>query len=157
MRNDTKKGEGLLYIILAAGIVFAAILFMVMRPVRETKIETPKKAVKIQKTAQTVYDISKVKKKEAGDSYADTIDFAGMYNSCPETDVGDNMVEGWARMDEKQKAALKGGFEKESAKAQENLNINPEDKHARNKLRIINVLQGMMNEDFNHKFNESAG
>lgn len=155
---ELKKENSVFYINLILAIILLLIVSLFVKSwfAKKIKVEetAPAKASmqRPQGAQPTVYDIDKIKHDGQKGPEKMPSDFAEMYANSKKSDVGDNMVEAWRKVSPEEKAKLSAGLDAEIKKSQEILKSEPENKHARNIMRISQILKNMTNEDFNYKF-----
>lgn len=149
--KETKmKRNALIAFFIIAAILFVWALSGRPKKAAEKNILKPV-PVKIEKNIPVAYDMSKIKRQPTSMDENKPADLKEMYNGCQKSDVGDNMVEGWAKMAPEQKAKLKSVFDDQIKKSEEALRINKEDKHAKNILYMSQALKKMADYEFNYK------
>jgi hypothetical protein len=155
------KDNTILYINVALVVSIAFVLIFIIRPffVSSGKgaIAGPKvksAPVVSKKAARSIYDIDKVKRSLPGATPDKTVssDLEEMYKNSDKTDVGGNMVEAWRQVKPEDKAKLSDGFDKQIIAAQETLEKDPGNKHAKNLLYITERIKEMSASGFNYKF-----
>lgn len=156
----TEKGSKIIsYINIALVVALLVVFAIILRPffIRPAaKGITARPAVQPKKVAQpAIYDISKLKKEVPAVPKKEPQSLKEMYEICPKSDVGDDIVSSWAGIDPKDKAIFSELLDKEIADAQNSLISNPEDKRAKNILAISRVLKNMAAEGFNCKIKQA--
>ena len=155
------QDKKLIYINLALvlGLVFTAVVILktMHRASEESGAVRDIGAEKVRKTAarkieEPSYDIGKIKGEEARPAISETPkNLADVYKAFPERDAGDNMIEGWSRVDLKEKAKLMEALDGEIAASSGILKTSPEDKKARHMLFISETLKKLASSDFDYE------
>lgn len=112
------------------------------------KVEKTAKAPEAASSVQTSYNIHDVKPPVVKTSGVRSLKDA--YANFPKKDVGDDMIEGWSRVDPKDKAKLIETLDEQIVRAREALNADPNDKRAKGMLRVSEGLKRMTSQDFNY-------
>lgn len=155
--KNFKIGNSLLYINIAVVFILVFIVFIIMKPlfakktISKSGVYTKARVVEYQASAPATYDISKIKKDTVKTDEKLPADLKEMYEKYPVADVGDNMVEEWARMSPEHKAKFVEALDGEIGKSENILKDNPEDKNAKNKLHIAKMLKKLSQDGFNYK------
>jgi len=163
MKEYDNRAGGFSYINLVLVIALVFVLAAMLKPffIGSKKTESvsvkPKKLPMVDtRSVRQVYDIDKVKKSVSQTVQPDKkfSDLKEMYKNCNKRNVGGNMVESWARVKPEDKSKVSEGFDKQIVIAQKALKENPSDKHAKNMLRISEMLKKMSADGFNYKFKD---
>ena len=102
--------------------------------------------------APAIHDINAMKQPIAQES----ADLKGVYANFPKSDVGGNMVEGWAKVKPEDKAKFVEELDKRISESNERLATNPDDKNAQHSLFISETLKNLAKNDFNYKLEKPA-
>ncbi|MFA5146056.1 MAG: hypothetical protein WC515_01575 [Candidatus Omnitrophota bacterium] len=92
---------------------------------------------------QAPYDISKVKEAGARPVKESPQSLDEVYKNFPEEDVGDNMIEGWARVNPQDKTKFMETLDREIMKSKETLKVDPNDDRAKGLLAVSEMLKKM--------------
>jgi hypothetical protein len=95
------------------------------------------------------YSLENIKSESGQKISAEPGDLKEVYEKFPKSDVGGNMVEGWARIKPEEKARIREALEREIETSKETLRQNPEDKKTKNLLHIAETLKALAAKDFN--------
>lgn len=151
---DEKK---LTYINFAVFIILIIVLFSLIKPsgLMPKKVKIKTIAVKTIRPApapeeQQVYDIDKIRPREQKVISVEAKDLAEIYANYPEEDVGTSVIKGWANVSPKDKKEFMDGLNKRIEAQKEVLQRNPEDKKARQMLKISETLQKLALNNFNY-------
>lgn len=144
-------------------ILLAAVLFVIIKPLGlipkkvEVKPVTNKVAAgRGEITEQPVYDIDKIRSGGRKLTETELKDLADVYANYPAEDVGDNIITGWSKVDPKDKEKMIDGINKQIEAHRETLQRNPDDKRARNLLKISESIKNMALNNFNYKLEKQA-
>ena len=103
------------------------------------------------KIKETVYDISKLRPAGATTVKKPPSDLNDMYANFPQSDVGDNMIEGWSKVDPQDKEKFIGVVDKKIDESKKLLAANPKNKRAKHMLFISESLKKMTKDNFNSR------
>jgi len=143
----------LICIIVIAVITFRA-LFSKPKEIKSSPIRKLRFAdtgVTAVKTEATTLDIGKIKAKELGLSKEPPATMEDIYKNFPKEDVGENMVEAWARVKPEEKTRLIEGLDGKIADCKDILKTNPSDKRTLVLLSVTESLKKLTLCDFNYK------
>lgn len=155
------KKNKLLYINFAlfAGIIVMIIVGRIVSPrPKERAAKEPsilKQRGSLPESQEIIYDISRIKREEVK-TVREAKDLNEMYANFSKGDVGDNMVEAWAKVNPEDKAKFMGVLDKKIETSRALLKANPQDKKAKGMLFISESLKNMALNNFNYKIVESA-
>ena len=149
----------LTYINFTMFIILIVVVFIIFRPIGfvPKKVEIKTAAVKpiVPQNAQSaepaIYDIDKIKTKDQKTVNVDAKDLAEVYANYPEEDVGSNIMKNWADADPKDKKDFMDGLDKQIDTHKETVKLEPENKKARNLLKMSETLKKLAQNNFNYK------
>lgn len=155
------QNKKLIYInlALALGLIFIVVVILKTMhrapkesgAVRDIGAERVRKAA-VRKMEGPGYDISAIKGEWARPAVSKVPkNLADVYKTFPEHDVGDSMMEGWSKVDPKEKAKFMETLDGEIAASNGILKTSPEDKKARHMLFISETLKRLASSDFNYE------
>ncbi len=153
------KENKLLYINLAlfVGIIWIIIVWKMAAPARPKEGASREPSILKQraplKSQEVIYDISKIKQ-ERIKTFKEAKDLNEMYMNFSKGDVGDNMVEAWAKVKAEDKAKFIGVLDKKIETSKTLLKANPQDKKTKGMLFISESLKNMALNNFNYKIAE---
>ena len=109
------------------------------------------------KPEEPIYDISKIKGEEAKGGVKEPVKNLGdVYKNFPQNDAGDNMIDGWAKVDPKDRAKFTETLDSQIANARITLKANPEDKKTKGMLFISEKLKELASSNFNYNVEKEA-
>ncbi|MFA6141789.1 MAG: hypothetical protein WC738_00645 [Candidatus Omnitrophota bacterium] len=103
---------------------------------------------------RVIYSINDVKKPLADGPAEKVNDLESMYKKYPKERAGINMIEEWSKVKPEDKAEMAKGITGAIKESEEKLMENPDDKRAKSKLIISQMLQKLMASNFNYKIKE---
>lgn len=101
-----------------------------------------------------LYDIDKIKPPDApagAAGKAKVVSLAEVYKKYPKEDVGNNIVEGWARVKPEEKEKVIEELDKEIVIAKSRLSENPLDKKAKHALFIAETMKKLCVSNFDYR------
>lgn len=151
------------YIDIALTIIFILIAVVVIRGWYQGRPAVPKdvmppqvpKAV-TEPVEPAAYSLEKVKSASGQRARVEPADFKEVYENFPKSDVGGNMIEGWARIKPEEKAKIRETLDKDIELSREKLRQDPEDKKTKHLLYIAETLKALTMKDFNIKPGEQS-
>lgn len=110
------------------------------------------------KTEEPIYNMSKIKGEEdkGGDQKEPVKNLGDVYKNFSKADAGDNMMDGWSKVDPKDKAKFTETLDSQIANSREMLKADPEDKNAKGMLFISEKLKELASSNFNYDIMKEA-
>ena len=155
----------LAYIPAALAIGLVAIIAVMSKTMNHAKppVSTGAAAERIRgrvpaaKAEEPIYDISKIKGEEAKGGVKEPVKNLGdVYKNFSEDDAGGNMIDGWSKVDPKDRAKFMETLDSQIVNSREMLKANPEDKKTKGMLFISEKLKELASSNFNYDIKEEA-
>ena len=146
---------------LAIGLIaIIAVMFKTMnhaKPPAAAGAERIRGRVPAAKQEEPIYDIGRIKGEEAKGGVKEPVKNLGdVYKNFSEDDAGGNMIDGWSKVDPKDKAKFMETLDSQIANSREMLKADPEDKKAKGVLFISEKLKELASTNFNYDVKKEA-
>lgn len=135
-------------------ILIVIFIFRQFRPVPETikvkRIARVILPVRTEDKEAGIYDIDRYRTRHGRVSKKPPVNLREVYENFPAEDAGDDMITGWSKVGEADKAKFIEGLDREISKAKQALSDKPDDKKARAILAISESMKKLCLDNFNY-------